>query len=288
MASAENKRRKKERRTGRDASPWGSLLQRHTPAHTTGGDDMRELYPAEDEAGYEGGGDGGGNGERFTWRRVWRAVNIWSLLATGLFALFTGGLALLVVKMWTAQDLKDIAGYTDKGVARDLTVALRNANGGEILFTEGEINRYLRDTCRLKQTGIFSLIVPAQGVAVRIHDGYAELIIDRTLSTHFHQTTAVHLSFVQELDHGRPRLRVEYRGGEPIVGSMPRGGSIGTVGTPQRYMQMLSPALATIQDCYPDIWELMETYGYRPVFCKGRNGEESYVRLIPYTPAAAS
>ena len=279
MAGGENRRRKKERKGEWAASPWGSLLQRRGSALPPEGDDMRKLYPPEDEEEY-------GGEERFTWRRLWQSLNIWSIIATAIFLLFIGGLAMLVVRMWTPQDLKDIAGYTDKGTARDLTVALRNANGGEIIFTEGEINRYLRDTCRVKQTGIFSLIVPMQGVAVRLHDGYAELIIDRTLSTHFHQTTAVHIAFVQELDHGRPSLRVEYRGGEPVLGSLPRGGRIGLVGTPQRYMQMLSPALATIQDCYPDIWELMETYGYRPVFHKGQNGDESYVRLVPYTTPA--
>lgn len=277
MAGGENRKRKKERKTGWAASPWGSLLQRRGSALPPEGDDMRKLYPPEEDEDYEGE-------ERFTWRRLWHSINIWSIIATAIFILFIGGLIMLVLRMWTPQDLKDIAGYTDKGTARDLTVALRNANGGEIIFTEGEINRYLRDTCRVKQTGIFSLIVPMQGVAVRLHDSYAELIIDRTLSTHFHQTTAVHMSFVQELDHGRPKLRVEYRGGEPVLSSLPRGGSIGLVGIPQRYMQMLSPALATIQDCYPDIWELMETYGYRPQFHEGKNGEESYVRLIPYTP----
>lgn len=279
MATGENRRRKKERKAKLDASPWGSLLQRN-PAQQDG-DDMRELYPPpEPEEDFEDAE------ERFTWRRLWHSISIWSLLASALFVLFTGSLAMLVVKMWTPQDMKDIAGYTDKGAARDLTVALRNANGGEIILTEGEINRYLRDTCRLKQTGIFSLVVPAQGVALRIHDSYAELIIDRTLSTHFHQTTAVYLSFSQTLDHGRPRLRVEYRGGEPVLGSLPCGGRIGQVGVPQRYMQMLSPALATIQDCYPDIWEIFETYGYKPVFYAGKNGEESHVRLIPYEPAA--
>lgn len=276
---AENRRRKKEGKRRGEDTPWGSLLHRDAPPPLSG-DNMSELYPPDDpeydeESALE---------KLPLWRRLWHSISVWSLVATLLFVLFTGSLALLVVKMWTAQDMKDISGYTDKGTARDLTVALRNANGGEIIFTEGEINRYLRDTCRLKQTGIFSLIVPAQGVAVRIHDSYAELIVDRTLSTHFHQTTAVNLSFSQELDHGRPKLRVEYRGGEPVLSSLPRGGSIGLVGIPQRYMQMLSPALATIQDCYPDIWELMETYGYRPQFHEGKNGEESYVRLIPYTP----
>lgn len=276
MASSENRRRKKERNSSWATSPWGSLLQRRGSSLPPEEEEMQKLYPPEADEEY-------GGEERFTWLKLWQSLNIWSLIATVIFLLFTGGLVLLVVRMWTPQELKDIAGYTDKGASRDLTVALRNANGGEIIFTEGEINRYLRDTCRVKQTGIFSLIVPMQGVAVRLHDSYAELIIDRTLSTHFHQTTAVHLSFVQEMDHGRPALRVEYRGGEPVLGSLPRGGRIGLVGTPQRYMQMLSPALATIQECYPDIWELIETYGYRPVFHEGKNGEESYVRLVPYT-----
>lgn len=276
MASSENRRRKKERNSSWATSPWGSLLQRRGSSLPPEEEEMQKLYPPEADEEYSGE-------ERFTWLKLWQSLNIWSLIATVIFLLFTGGLVLLVVRMWTPQELKDIAGYTDKGASRDLTVALRNANGGEIIFTEGEINRYLRDTCRVKQTGIFSLIVPMQGVAVRLHDSYAELIIDRTLSTHFHQTTAVHLSFVQEMDHGRPALRVEYRGGEPVLGSLPRGGRIGLVGTPQRYMQMLSPALATIQECYPDIWELIETYGYRPVFHEGKNGEESYVRLVPYT-----
>lgn len=276
MTGGENKKRKKERKGSWADSPWGSLLQRRGSALPPEGDDMRKLYPPEDEEEYNGD-------EHLTWRRLWQRLNIWSFIATLVFIIFIGGLALLVVRMWTPQELKDIAGYTDKGTARDLTVALRNANGGEIIFTEGEINRYLRDTCRVKQTGIFSLIVPTQGVAVRLHDGYAELIIDRTLSTHFHQTTAVHISFVQTLHHGRPVLHVEYRGGEPIFGSLPRGGSIGLVGVPQRYMQILSPALETIQDCYPDIWELVETHGYRFVFHEGKNGEESYVRLVPYT-----
>lgn len=219
-----------------------------------------------------------------TWRRVWQWFNFWSFLATTLFIIFIGTLVMLVVNIWKPQDMRDIAGYTDKGTARDIAVALNNANGAEIIFTEGEVNRYLRDTCRLRQTGIFSVIANAQGVAIRMHDGYAELIIDRMLSTHFHQTTAVNLTFVQELDHGRPRLKMEMRGGEPIMGSLPRGGRVGQLAVPQRYMQMLRPALDTIADCYPEIFENIENYGYKPEFYKGKNGEESYMRLVPYAP----
>ena len=275
MAPPENRRRKKDHSRQSEASPWGSMTQRKAPIGEVSADD--DAY---------GEGAEGENGP-LTWRKVWHMINIWSIIASLLFLLFIGGLSMLVVKMWTPQDLRSIPGYTDKGIARDLTVALRNANGGEIIFTEGEINRYLRDTCRLKQTGIFSLIVPTQAVAVRMRNGYVELIIDRALSTHFHQTTAVHLTFSQELQHGKPKLHVDLRGGEPILGSLPRGGQIGSLGVPPRYMQMLLPALETMRDCYPDIWEIIETAGYKPEFHQGDDGAEGYVRLIPYSPTSS-
>ena len=273
MASTENRRRKKERRSKPEESPWGSLLQQGAVPH---GEAAHAR--AYDEPEYESAEEQGRN----IWRDMWHRFSFWSLMATLLFTLFTGGLILLVVNMWTPQDMRDIAGYTDKGTARDLLVALRNANGAEIVFSEGEINRYLRDTCRLRQTGLFSVLAHAQGAAVRIHDGYAELIIDRVLSTHFHQTTAVNLSFEREMDHGRPRLKAEFRGGESIMGSLPQGGRIGCVGVPQRFIQMLRPALDTMQDCYPDMIELIESAGYRPEFFRGQNGQEGYVRLVPY------
>lgn len=274
MANAENRRRKKDRSAQED-SPWGSLMQHGSDGRSQEFDPERPDFEAEEEV------SGG-------WREMWRHFSIWSLLAALLFLLFTGGLMLMVVNMWTPQDMHDIAGYTDKGTARDLLVALRNANGSEVLITEGELNRYLRDTCRLRQTGIFSVLAHAQGAAVRIHDGYAELIIDRVLSTHFHQTTAVHLCFEREIDHGRPKLRVEFRGGESIMGSLPRGGKIGRVGVPQRFIQMLRPALETMLDCYPDIIDIIDRVGYRPEFFCGRNGQEGYMRLVPYTPAATT
>ena len=275
--ATENKKRRKDRKKRQDDSPWGSLLQSDEPpiGDPGMGYDDEAAYPTEEDA------------EGNSWRDWWHKFSVWSLLALLIFLIFTGGLILMTFDMWRPQEMRSIPGYADNGTARDLTSALKAANGGEIAFTEGEINRYLRDTCRLRQTGIFSVLAHAQGAAVRMHDGYAELIIDRVLSTHFHQTTAVHLSFVREFDHGRPKLRMELRGGEPIMGSLPLGGSIGRVRVPQRYMEMLRPALETIQDCYPEFFDLIETYGYKPEFYRGRNGQEGFVRLVPYTPATS-
>ncbi len=275
---AENRRRnRKKKGTGAGfRNPWGSLL-----AKKERGEDISpnsSFYTPED------GEDEGEEGRTSLLRELWQRFNFWSSFATLLFLLFTGVLALLVVRMWTPQPLRDIAGFADKGRGGDISVVLGKSNGEELIFTEGEINRYLRDTCRMRQTGLFSIIAHAQGIAVRIHDGYAELVIDRLLGANIHQTTAVHLSFSQHLEHGRPVLKADFRGGPPILGNMPRGGSIGSLAVPERHIQMLQPALETLLACYPDITRAVEEHGYLPQFIKGGEGEESYVRLIPHAP----
>lgn len=265
----ENTRRTKNRRSEDQDSPWGSLLQSGNE-----GEVMTD-FGGEDEGSESAIVPERDNGSVFT------RINVWSVLSTLLFLLFTGGMAYAVVQMWRPQDLSDVAGYEDRGNPKDLTLAIKNAGGAEISFSEGEINRYLRDTCRMRQGGIFSLVAHEHGLAVRLHDGYAELIIDRVLSTHLHQTTAVNLSFAREQVHGTPRLRVDFRGGEPLLNSLPRGGKIGQVGLPQRYMEMLRPALRTLMESYAEFVSLVQQHGYYPEFTRSRNGVEGHMRLIP-------
>ncbi len=278
LTMAENRRRnRKKKEPGAGfRGPWGSLLakkekrEEFTPNSS--------FYTPDDE-------DDEGSSKRPSLLFIlWQRFNFWAAVATLLFLLFTGVLALLVVRMWTPQPLHDVAGFTDRSRGEDLSMALGKSNGEELIFTEGEINRYLKDTCRMRQTGIFSIIAHAQGVAVRIHNGYAELIIDRLLGANIHQTTAVHLTFSQHIEHGRPVLRAQFRGGAPILGNMPRGGSIGRLAVPERHIQMLQPALETLLACYPDVSRAVEEHGYLPHFVKGGEGEESYVRLVPHVP----
>lgn len=223
--------------------------------------------------------------QRNIFQELWRRFNFWSILAINIFLIFTVTLISAVVRMWTPQNMRDIAGYSDNGSARDLSALLRNANGQEISFTEAEINRYLRETCRLRQTGIFSIITHGQGVGIRIHDGYAELVIDRMIGANIHQTTSVNLSFNQQIEHGRPVLKVNFKGDKMLTGDVPHGGSIGTFGLPDRHISMLAPALNTLIDCYPEISEIIEEHGYCPYFSKGQNGNESRIRLVPYRPS---
>ncbi len=265
-----NKRRTRARRSGERDSPWGSLL------HPENDGEVMHDFNAEEEEPL-----GAEPLQRDGLHDVWANLNMWSISATLIFIMFTGGMAYAIVRMWLPQDLSDIAGYEDRGNPKDLTLALKNARGTEVVFSESEINRYLRDTCRMRQGGIFSLIAHEHGLAVRLHDGYAELIIDRVLSTHLHQTTAVNLSFVRERMNGTARLRADLRGGEPLLNSLPRGGKIGQVGLPQRYMEMLRPALHTLMQSYAEFVSLIQQHGYYPEFTRGRNGMEGRMRLIP-------
>lgn len=256
---------------------WGSLFKRRDDE----GDALKKnFYPQTEEDELEPGAP-----MLPLHMRMLQNINAWAIATIAIFLIFTISLLTLIIKMWIPQELKSIPGYTDNGSARDLAAIINNANGREVSFTEAELNRYLRDTCRMQQTGIFSIFAHGQGIAVRVHDGYAELILDRIIGANMHQTTSVHLSFRQVVEHGRPQLEVDMHGGEPIIGGTPCGGSIGSVRIPQRHIQMLRPALKTLIGCYPQIAETMEEHGYFPIFTKGANGMESRIQLIPYTPS---
>lgn len=274
MASGKNKKRNKTRAAD-SRTLWGFLFKKEDEIQD---DFMRHTFyqgTEEDE-----------NSNKFSpinfLQSIWQKFNIWTTTAILLFIGFTLTLFFVLLNMWTPQTLDDVSGYRDKGTAKDLTILLRNASGREISFTETEINRFLNDTCRLRQTGLFSIITHCRGVAVRLHDGYVEIIIDRIIGSNLHQTTSVNLSFERVVEMGRPKLNVYFHGGKELLGHMPRGGAIGQAGVPQHYMRMLKPALETLMMCYPEFCQLIEKHGYCPIF-EGRDGtRDARVRFQPY------
>lgn len=282
MAAAVNRKRKRKKEAA-DRSLWGFLFHpgangedlMQSTLFSRGEEDEEEYEPEEGELTFQG-----------ILRRLRRAVNLWLLISVGLFLSFTALLLVLLIKMWIPQDLRDIAGYEDNAAARDLAAIIRNANGEPVTITEAELNRYLRETCRMRQTGIFSIITHCQGVAARIHNGYLELVFDRIMGANLHQTTAVNLTFSQENNLGTPELHVDFQGGAPILGGMPQGGSIGSIPIPQRHVLMLKPAVESLLSCYPEINEQIREHHYCPVFVAGGdNAANRHVTLIPYSPS---
>lgn len=275
MPKMQNRKRKRKTKRPDNGALWGFLFRNDAPPN-----DMTRgtLYARPEEEDLDYAQSSGLLAE------LWNRFNFWSSIAVILFLSFIAVLMYGIALMWQPQSLKDIAGINDKQAAKDLSVLIRNANGAIVSFTEGDLNRYLRDTCRMRQTGIFSIFANAQNVAIRVHNGYAELIIDRLIGANIHQTTAVNLTFQRHIEHGRPVVTVDFQGGPNLMGNMPRGGQIGAVGIPQKHIQVMQPALKTLLECYPDIVNATKQYGYCPIFEKESPESEGRITLIPYTP----
>lgn len=277
MAVAQNRRRNTRKSGSEQGTLWGSLFRKKDSSE----DLITSVFfpnASEDEDEYY-------EERNYNWvKQLWRRLNVLSVAAIAAFTFFIIMVLNLTMSMWSSQDLSDIAGYQDKRRAKDLTTIIRQANGSEVVITEGDLNRYLRETCRLRQTGaISSVCARVQGIAVRVHNGYAELIIDRLLGANINQTTSVFLSFSLEDENGHPVLHTHFHGGEPIWGTMPCGGLVGSLKIPQRHSELLKPALLTLLDCYPEICMLIEHHNYDITFNKGTNGRESTIRLVPGT-----
>lgn len=272
MASGENRRRNRKRRHKDWRALWGAFFQRTDKSE---GDDVTHgtLYENEED---EIAGDSANAFTRF--KQMWVHVSMWKLTAYVLFVLLVGTLFITVYRMWSPQDISDIEGFHDSAASKNLTrlICDRTAKGEPIIIREDDVNRYLRDTCCIKQDGFFSIFAETRGVAFRFHKGYAEFVIERAFGPLSPQTTTVNISFVVELENGQPQLKAYLRGGEPIWGSIPRGGSIGKMSIPQKHIVILKPALESLLACYPEIRDAVVQHGYCPYFEDGR------VELRPY------
>ena len=163
MAGGGNRRRNSNKKRTDFRAFWGSLFHKEAP-----GDDVSNvsLY---DEAANEA--DASDEKEHPLWQRLLERVCVWKLIAALIFAAFTGFLALLVIWMWQPQDISDIEGYKDNVPSRNLTrlICNKTAQGENIVIREDDVNRYLRDTCYMKQDGFFSIFAEGRGIAFRFH-----------------------------------------------------------------------------------------------------------------------
>lgn len=261
--SVDNHRRRK-RKKKEDLELWGSLYGDDSSAETT--------LPHRDEED---------TAIDLPVRK--RRFNVWKFAASLMMFCVLAFIGFMVALTWIPQDLSDVQGYDSHGSVTDLPAVFRRAaaNGEEAVFTEAEINRYLQDTLKLSQDGVFNLIARPYGVAVRIHNGYVELIMDRLIGSQFHQTISVYLTFREVRTDEGVKIEVEYRGGDNILGSMPRGGRIGLVSVPERYILILHPAVEGIKRTYVGLFSEITAAGYLPRFVKDENGGDNCLILQP-------
>ncbi len=130
------------------------------------------------------------------------------------------------------------------------------------------------------QHGSLATIAHPSRLALKIHDGYAELIITRDLGSQLKHTVSVFLKFSLEQTSGSKRVLLDLDGGTTLLGTVQTGGRIGHLPIPAGYMQMLLPTLKPLLALYPALTELVEQYDYLPVFEQAGQGREGRLRLV--------
>ncbi len=155
------------------------------------------------------------------------------------------------------QDLDDIGGYApgDRLVARNLTTVLANSveRGYPLELTETEINGWLRNVLVMKQGGRLEENATLDGVRVRLEDGHAEIIMERTLFGKPH-TISMFVSIEQMESEEGLKTQVHLHGG-PYHEDLPqptRGGRFGQLVVPQGFLLLVMPSFKELAARFPE------------------------------------
>ena len=169
-----------------------------------------------------------------------------------------GGLGAALFFIAQPQDLTDIGGYGAAGKPaplRDIKAVLKSSidRGYPVTLTETEINQWLGRTLSVKQGGLLAEQVSLKGVWVRLEDGYAEVVMERSvMGKPF--TVSMFLQ-IQQLQGPRGvRTEVLLHGGpyHETVPNPPKGGRFGKLVVPQGFLLLLMPAYEKLAAVFPE------------------------------------
>jgi hypothetical protein len=166
------------------------------------------------------------------------------------------GLGTAVFFVTQPQDLSDIGGYNSAASVespRDLRAVLRASldRGHAVTLSEMEINRWLGHTLAAKQGGPLAGKVSLDRVCVRLEDGVAELIMERSVfGKPF--TVSMFVKVEQTESSGGVRTAVHRHGGpySPDLPKPMRGGRFGKLVVPQGFLNLVIPAYVKLAETY--------------------------------------
>lgn len=156
------------------------------------------------------------------------------------------------------QDLTDVGGFgpaARKTAPRDLKAVLETAlkRGYPVTLTETEINQWIGQTLAAKQGGFFAGQVSLERVWVRLMDGYAEVVMERTVMGRPF-TVSMFLKVEQLQGVGGIKTEVHRHGG-PYHEAVPKflkGGRFGKLVVPQGFLLLVMPSYAKLAEVYRD------------------------------------
>lgn len=173
------------------------------------------------------------------------------------------GLGAAVFFMAKPQDLSDIKGIAGTAKSRDLRAVLQSAvdRGYEVTLTEEEINLYLKQTLQAKQGGLLEKSVGFEGVRVRLEEGRAEVIMERSVMG-YPMTVSMFVRVEQTLNMKGTTQTTVLRDGGPFLPELPRterlvkGGRFGQLVVPQGFLLLVLPAYEKLAASYRKELEL--------------------------------
>lgn len=153
------------------------------------------------------------------------------------------------------QNLNEIGGYRDEvgEPARDLVVVLEKSleKGHSLALTEKEVNRWLAGTLSTRQGGVASRWVKLDGVWVRLMDGYAEIVQERSVMGRSF-TVSVFVSIERTEEGGRIYKQAHLHAG-PYHADVPRpvrGGRFGQLVVPQGFLIFVMPSFQKLAEVF--------------------------------------
>jgi hypothetical protein len=167
------------------------------------------------------------------------------------------GLGSAVFFMARPQELSDIKGIAGTSKSRDLRAVLQSAvdRGYEVTLTEEEVNLYLKQTLAAKQGGWLEKSVAFEGVRVRLEEGRAEVIMERTVMGQ-PLTLSMYVRVEQTLSVKGTTQTTVLRDGGPFLPEIPRlgklvkGGRFGRLVVPQGFLLLVLPAYEKLANAY--------------------------------------
>ncbi len=171
-------------------------------------------------------------------------------------------IACLIYRAWTPQNMNKVSGYAlpdrENGYVQDIPGLLSRAQEANypLFLTERDINLYLSRVVKGKQGGPIGVLARYEGVAVRLYDGYAEIILVRTMGNGYRQTVSMYVSPSSQETLNGPVVVTEYSGPD-LLGALPVGGRIGKLPVPQGYLHFIRPAFISLAEALKPELELL-------------------------------
>lgn len=173
------------------------------------------------------------------------------------------GLGFALYQMAQPRNLSDIDGYREETrdvLRRDFKLLMNRSleRSYPVTFTEREINTWLAAVVATKQGGLLAGEVTLDGAWVRLEDGRAEVILERTIKGHPF-SVSMFLQVIETEDQNGVHTEVKMNGGpfHPFVPFPVIGGYIGSLPVPQGFLLLVLPSFRKLAEVCDDELDLL-------------------------------